>query len=277
MKRSLSFLVVPHLAVALRTSSAFLSIHTQNSYHGRRTSFLHHPTRSSSTKFNKIGSNLYSSLILSDIEAQANVATETWSIETTPFMEPSIANRVEELFQFRGDVIAHRVVGGRRSPSQLTMDDDAASVMPPGEGRRSRFILLHPDLGLDIATAERDYCSVIRIQNVNLSSSNTFPNALASIGVPLDQVGDIVITNENAPSSSSTTSSVVYMVVDPMVAKRIVRLLSKELVGIGITLEVCEENEFMPCGNVQEMKLSKVLERRAERKRHEQGFVTFGG
>ena len=82
---------------------------------------------------------------MADIETQASIAADTWGIEASPFMEPDIASKIEEQFLDRGDVSAFRVVGGRRlSPS----DDDNIS---PGEGRRSRFVITHPDLGLDSA------------------------------------------------------------------------------------------------------------------------------
>ena len=267
MKPSLPFMVLP-LAVASRTCVAF-QFTNKHSHHVRRTLCQSQPhpitRRSDGRAINNIPKHLYSTL-LSDIESQATLAIDTWSIEATPFLEPNDANQVQELFQHRGDVAFHRVVGGRRTPSQILTDDTTS--LSNGEGRRSRLILFHPDLGLDSASAERDYCSVLRIQNVNLASSNTFPNALASIGIPLELVGDIIVTASDNDA---------YMVVDPTISKRIQRLLSKELVGVGISLEVCDDNEFMPSGIVQEMKLSKVLERRVERKKYEQGYVAFSG
>jgi len=201
---------------------------------------------------------LYS--IMTDIESQAAVAADTWSIESTPFMDPDIAAKVEEQFQGRADVTAFRVAGGRR------LLPVGSTKVSPGEGRRSRFVLMHPDLGLDLPTAESEYCSVIRVDNVNVAASNTIPNALALIGVHLDNVGDIVVED----------SSTVYLVVDPNVAKQCLRLLSKELVGPGINLSLCGDSEFMPQGEIQDMKLSRVLERQMERKKHDQGFVQFG-
>eukprot|EP00581_Thalassiosira_minuscula_P008763 CAMPEP_0183707146 /NCGR_PEP_ID=MMETSP0737-20130205/3788_1 /TAXON_ID=385413 /ORGANISM="Thalassiosira miniscula, Strain CCMP1093" /LENGTH=258 /DNA_ID=CAMNT_0025934727 /DNA_START=121 /DNA_END=897 /DNA_ORIENTATION=+ len=203
---------------------------------------------------------LYNSL-LKTIESQASTAADTWSIECTPFLEPDLAVQIEERFRDRADVVAYRVVGGRR-----LLPEDPSSDIAPGEARRSRFVIMHPDLGLDLGHAESEYCTVIRVENVNVAASNSFPNALASIGVHLDNVGDIVVED----------SSTAYLVVDPNVAKPCLRLLSKELVGVGINLSVCEENEFMPSGEIQEMKLSRVLERQMERKKYEQGVVQFG-
>ena len=200
--------------------------------------------------------------MLKDVQAQASVAADTWSIETTPFLEPEMANQIEEQFQDRADIIALRVYGGRRRTPA------SSDTISSGEGSRSRFVLVHPDIGLDIASAESEYCTVIRVENANVGDSNTMPNALASIGVHLENVGDIVV--------EKGSSSTVYLVVDPNVAKQCLRLLSKELVGVGINLEVCEDNEFMPHGEMQEMKLSRILERQMERKKLEGGYVQFG-
>lgn len=194
--------------------------------------------------------------IMEDIESQASTAAETWSVEATNFLEPDVASKVEERFQDRADILAFRVVGGRRLAASC---DDISN----GEGRRSRFVFTHPDLGMDAATAEAEYCTVILVENVNLRASSSIPNALAGIGVDLDQVGDIVVTDEDTA----------YLVVDPAVAKQCVRLLSKELVGVGITLTVVDAHEFMPDGEIQEMKLSKVLERKMDRKKFEKGYV----
>ena len=196
--------------------------------------------------------------VVQDIESQAKIAADTWSIESTPFLEPDVAKQVDELFQGRADVVAFRVVGGRRIPS-------TSDTISSGEGRRSRFVFIHPELGLDIGTAESEFCTVILVENVNLKASNTLPNALAGIGVNLDQVGDIVVTDD----------STVYLVVDPSVAKQCLRLLSKELVGVGISLSVVDDHEFMPDGEIQEMKLSRILERKMDRKKYEKGYVQF--
>ena len=196
--------------------------------------------------------------VLENVEELASTAAETWSVESTMFLEPDVALQVEQQFQDRADVLAFRIFGGRRlAPSS----DDISN----GEGRRSKFVFIHPDLVLDAATAEAEYCTVILVENVNLKASNTIPNALAGIGIDLDQVGDIVVSDD----------STVYLVVEPAVAKQCIRLLSKELVGVGISLSVVDAHEFIPDGEIQEMKLSRILERKMDRKKFEQGFVHF--
>jgi len=199
--------------------------------------------------------------IMEAVESLAAEAADTWSIQATPFLEPADASKIEEKFQDRGDVLCLRVFGGRR----LSPEPDNNTVKP-GEGRRSRFVIAHADLGMDAMTAEEEYCTVVRCENVNVASSNTFPNALASIGVHLDNVGDIVIEDSNT----------VCFVVTPEVTKQCLRLLSKELVGTGVSLSVVDSHEFMPHGEMQEMKLSRVLERQMERKKLDAGYVQFG-
>jgi len=228
------------------------------------SAFLPTCTLSSSTSTSKqsrtpsITTSLYG--VIEAVESLAAEAADTWSIQATPFLEPSDALKIEEKFQDRGDVLCFRVFGGRR----LAPESD--NIVMPGQGRRSRFVIAHSDLGMDAGTAEEEYCTVIRCENVNVASSNTFPNALASIGVHLDNVGDIVIED----------SSTVCFVVNPDVSKQCLRLLSKELVGTGVSLSLVNSHEFMPHGEMQEMKLSRVLERQMERKKLETGYVQFG-
>ncbi|KAL7460494.1 hypothetical protein ACHAXS_002922 [Conticribra weissflogii] len=198
------------------------------------------------------------SSVIEHIEHQATIAAETWSVEATPFLDPDIASEIEQRFQDRGDVMVFRVVGGRR----LSANSQKNSR---GEGKRSRFVISHADLGMDAGTAESEFCTVIRVENVNIAASNTFPNALASIGIDLDDIGDVV----------KVDSSTVYLVVNPAVGKQCLRLLPKELVGAGIKLEIMESNEFMPDGEIQEMKLSRILERQMSRKKLERGYVQF--
>ena len=223
--------------------------------------FAFQPTCPSSARTRTPTTTTALSGIIAAVESLAAEAGP-WSIQATPFLEPDDALKIEEKFQDRGDVLCLRVFGGRR----LSPEESDKDVVKPGEGRRSRFVIAHSDLGMDAGTAEEEYCTVIRCENVNVASSNTFPNALASIGVHLDNVGDIVIED----------SSTVCFVVTPDVTKQCLRLLSKELVGTGVSLSVVDSHEFMPHGEMQEMKLSRVLERQMERKKLDMGYVQFG-
>jgi len=233
------------------------------------------PPRSSSSSLSASASSAATAAVMADVESRAACAIETWSVEATPFLEPEFADVVERMLMDRCDVASFRIVGGRRrcSPPPGGEGGGSSSFTSSStsveEGRRSRFVLMHPDLGLDAGTAETQHAAVVRVRNVDLNSSNTIPNALASIGVHLDDVGDVVV-------SSSSSSSTVYFVVDPSVVKPCLRLLSKELRGVGIDIALCEQNEFMPGGMMQEMKLSKSLERQMGRKKYEGGYVRFG-
>ena len=234
------------LALAASSSYAFQSTSTSSRVSRQSRTPISTPT------------TLYG--IIEAVESLAAEAADTWSIQATPFLEPADASKIEEKFQDRGDVMCFRVFGGRR----LSPESDDNTVKP-GEGRRSRFVIAHADLGMDVGTAEEEYCTVIRCENVNVASSNSFPDALASIGVYLENVGDIVIEDSNT----------VCFVVAPEVTKQCLRLLSKELVGTGVSLSVVDSHEFMPHGEMQEMKLSRVLERQMERKKLEAGYVQF--
>jgi hypothetical protein len=224
--------------------------------------------------------------MMAEIEILASSAIANWSIEVTPFVEMEIADVIEREYANRVDVAVFRVVGGRRriapssesslsesssssrskssSRSELSSSESGAHAI----GRRCRFVLTHPDLGMDVRTAELQHSRVIRIDNVDYVSSNTIPNALASIGVSLADVGDVIIT----PSPEDAA----YLVVDPNVAKRCINLLPKELRGEGITVHSCDDGEFMPGGEVVEMKLSKSLERQLDRRGREGGYIRFG-
>ena len=113
-----------------------------------------------------------------EAESLAALAVETWEVQCTPFYEPEDAARIGTAFADRADVAAFRVVGGGRTPCPDGEDGKAG----PGEGSRSRFVLAHPDLGLDVASAGSGYCSVIRIENVDAASVSV-ADGCASMGV----------------------------------------------------------------------------------------------
>jgi len=113
-----------------------------------------------------------------EAEQLAALAVETWEVQCTPFYEPEDASRIGAAFADRADVAVFRVVGGGRTPCPDGEDGKAG----PGEGSRSRFVLAHPDLGLDAASAGSGYCSAIRIENVDAASVSV-ADACASMGV----------------------------------------------------------------------------------------------
>ena len=79
-------------------------------------------------------------------------------------------------------------------------------------------------------------------------------------------LGDLVVED----------SSTAYLIVDPEVAMKCIRILPKELPGRGISLAEMGDGEVVPDGTFQEMKLSKLLERELERKKLAKGYVQFG-
>ena len=111
-----------------------------------------------------------------EAERLASLAVDTWEVHCTPFYEPEDASVVESAFDGRGDVDAFRVSGGGRAPCP------SGGEAGPGEGRRSRFVLAHPDLGLDADSVGSGYCSAIRIENLDAMSISV-ADACASMGV----------------------------------------------------------------------------------------------
>ena len=200
-------LVVSSSAVAFQSMSTCHPLISHNQHHqimstsARKISFL----RSSSSA--TAAAKAVSAAVIKDAEARATVAIETWSIEVTPFMEPSDADIIERMFMKRGDVTVLRIVGGQRRSSpmvdvslgpssitkaastksnvklneyytQLLSRDEIETQSDPSKiyGRRSRFVITNPDLGLDINTAENQYTNMICISNVDAKScSQTFP------------------------------------------------------------------------------------------------------
>jgi hypothetical protein len=77
-----------------------------------------------------------------DVESQAQAASEAWDVHVTSFLGTAEAAMVQERLQGRGDVACFRV-GGAAAPS------------------RSRFVFTNPELGMESAAAEEEYCVVL--------------------------------------------------------------------------------------------------------------------
>jgi hypothetical protein len=203
-----------------------------------------------------------SSLMSVDVSTTTSSITKAAAAVTTTKSKIKLNEHYTQLLS-RGIVTDDEII-------ETSQSDNSYSY-----GRRSRFVITHPDLILDVNTAEAQYTNMIRITNVNIKScKSTFPDILASIGVHLDTIGDIVIdTNNNDDESSGT----VYIIVDPSVVTRCIRLLSKELMGVGISVSLCEENECMPHDGyiIQEMKLNRNTERQIGRKKYEDGYIRY--
>uniref|UniRef100_A0A7S4QHT0 Uncharacterized protein n=1 Tax=Ditylum brightwellii TaxID=49249 RepID=A0A7S4QHT0_9STRA len=177
---------------------------------------------------------------INEIEAQAVAASEAWGIDVTQFFDSAEVAEIEEKLSDRADVACLRV-GGR--PNSV----------------RARFVLTNPDLGMDVTTAEAEYCRVLSVSNVDLGLADPWPNVLVSIGVDLEKVGDIIIEGGG---------STAFLVVDPDIAKTCSRLLPKELPGSGVTVEVLVPgDDAIPGeGALQDMEIQRLDKREQKRK-----------
>eukprot|EP00547_Thalassionema_nitzschioides_P013818 CAMPEP_0194248490 /NCGR_PEP_ID=MMETSP0158-20130606/18491_1 /TAXON_ID=33649 /ORGANISM="Thalassionema nitzschioides, Strain L26-B" /LENGTH=220 /DNA_ID=CAMNT_0038984799 /DNA_START=70 /DNA_END=729 /DNA_ORIENTATION=- len=177
--------------------------------------------------------HLQMALDVNELEAQAIATSEAWGIDTTQFFDSNEAAQIEEKLCGRADVTCLRL-GGR--PNSV----------------RARFVLTHPDLGMDVASAEAEHCRVLSVTNVDLGRADPWPNVLTSIGVDLEKVGDII---EDGPTA--------FLVVDPDIAKTCSRLLPKELPGSGVTVEeLVPGDEVIPDGGtLQDMEIQRLDKR----------------
>jgi RNA-binding protein YlmH len=168
-----------------------------------------------------------------DIESKAQSASEAWDFHVTPFFDAAEAGMVQERLGNRADVACFRV-GGR-----------VASA-------RARFVFTNPELGLEAAAMETEYCVVLAVKNAK-TGQDPWPNMLAAIGVDKENVGDVV-----------DAEGVIYMAVTPEVAKQCQRLLPKQIVGAGVSVKPLDPDEAMPeDGELLDMDVQR-LDKRAQ-------------
>lgn len=192
---------------------------------------------------------------LDDIEQKATQASETWDIWCTSFFSAEETAQIQQNFHDRSDVACFPI--GGFAPG---FDFDGK------DAHRARFVFTNPDLGMDQIAAEKDYCSVLRIENIASSEAyDPWANVLDSIGVNLKDVGDVVIVDKNSDES-------VYLVVIPEVAKTCARLLPKVLPGPGLTVTVLEADgngdgeTWIPEGEIQELVIQRLDKRQQKKK-----------
>ena len=151
------------------------------------------------------------------IEAQAVAAAEAWDTSVTSFLTTAEATAVYDQLGNRGDVACFRV-GGRQETAPS----------------RARFVFTNPELGLTAADLEQEHCAILVVKNAK-SGQDPWPNILTQIGIELDQVGDVLVSEGS-----------IYLAVTPDVVKQCTRLLPKEIVGAGVSIQTLEPGEFMP-------------------------------
>lgn len=184
-----------------------------------------------------------SSIDLDSIEREAQESSENWDFSITPFLNTADANLLQNRLSNRGD-IQHIQIGACGSSNPT----------------RTRFVMTHPDLEFDATESEAQYCSLLRIENMNAadissdrssSRSKLWPRMLMNIGIDLQNVGDVIVDE---------IDSTVFMVVVPKVARQIIRLLPKEFRGLGITISELDMGEStVPYNGVsQDMELGTM-------------------
>ena len=166
------------------------------------------------------------------IELQAITASESWIVDSTNFLSSDQSNGIKECLEERADIASFRVGGFLNTQSD---SDDKSQQKQEQFGNRFRYVFTNPDLGYDNDTAQSEYCCLLRIDNININDCNPWPNIMNSIGISIDDVGDILIV-ENKKS--------VYIAVNPTIVKTCIRLLPKEIPGSGVTVTQLDYNDI---------------------------------
>jgi hypothetical protein len=167
------------------------------------------------------------------IELQAITASESWIVDSTKFLSSDQSNAIKECLDGRADIASFGVGGFPNTQSERS--DDKSQQQEQQFGNRFRYIFTNPDLGYDNDTAQSEYSCLLRIDNININDCNPWPNIMNSIGISIDDVGDILIV-ENKKS--------VYIAVNPIIVKTCIRLLPKEIPGSGVTVTQLDYNDI---------------------------------
>lgn len=188
-------------------------------------------------------------LNIEDIISQGIQASESWSMFATPFLNHHDSNIIKSNLNNRGDIKCHEIGAITTSSYSLTTE-------------RTRLVMSNPDLEIDQSQLEQDYCSMIKIENIQsamnipeaTAKSKPWPQLFMQIGIDLENIGEVVIEEETGNC---------FIVVTPDVAKQVKRLLPKAVRGVGLTVnEVCI-GDYMPYDGVhQDMELG-ILDKRA--------------
>lgn len=152
-------------------------------------------------------------------ESRAIAASESWIVEATGFLEPEPSSALVATLEGRADVVC-LCVGAYRGMTA---------------SRRARCVFANPDLGYDQGTADSDYVSYLKIDNLSLSQCDPWPNILVNIGLSLEAVGDVLLV---------PNESLAYLTVTPESEKTCTRLLPKELPGTGVTVTKLSKEEM---------------------------------
>ena len=198
-----------------------------------------------------------SNIDFDEIEREAIAASESWGVAVTPFLNEIDSNKLKDRLNNRADV-RYIEIGDIpiSSVSGLDLENDSSSL----SRTRTCFAMTNPDLELDANETEKEYFSMLRIDNLHTArigeattKSKPWPKLLMSIGVDLQNVGDIVIEED---------TDCAFLMVSKKTVRQCVRLLPKELKGTGITITEMESGEYIPYDGVkQDMELGTIDKR----------------
>lgn len=178
----------------------------------------------------KLGNSV---LDLQTLEKMGEEASEQWDSSITPFMNIADAEVLQERLDQRSDIGYFRAASPQPNPL------------------RYRLVMTHPD-NVPILEAESSssllgnskFSSLLRVDRTSSSGDNaafpSWPHVLTRIGVDLQDVGDAW----TCPSSPNAA----YLVVNPKIVKRCLRILPKELYkikgGAGLTISLVDEENY---------------------------------
>lgn len=213
----------------------------------------------------RISSNLGSSVLdLQELERMGEEASKLWDSSVTPFMNIADAEALQERLDQRSDVGYFRAASPQPNPL------------------RYRLVMTHPDnvpiLEASSVLDNSQFSSLLRVDRTSSDSNNaafpSWPHVLTKIGIDLQDVGD-AWTCPSSPNSA-------YIVVNPKIVKRCLRILPKELYkvkggGAGLTISIVDEEHYYdidfpdpthPDQSILPMELSKYDQRAQKYKDH---------
>ena len=181
------------------------------------------------------------------LEREAVQASENWGVFATTYLNDQDARKITERLDNRAD-IGYIAVG-------------SMSTSLPTLSSRIRIVATNPDLELDVKETEKEYCSMLRIDSISTaalaeetSKSKPWPQLFLRIGVDLKDVGDVVIEKDN---------DCAYVMVSRDAVRQCIRLLPKELRGVGITISEVEMGEHIPFDGIQQDMELGILDKRS--------------
>lgn len=124
--------------------------------------------------------------------------------------------------------------------------------IPTDTSKRCKYVFTNIELEID----PNEYCNVLQVENVSLGNCDPWPNMLDSIGIELNNVGDVITTDDK---------KMTFLVVDPSVTKTISRLLPKVLSGTGVSISIADLSDLPASGLLHDMEIQRLDKRQQKR------------